>query len=144
MTTPSSPAPPLTGQDINVAARATRQALIAGLAPLGVGFEEWVVVNLVGSGQVTDEAAMRARLTAGLGSSAAELDELLESSDLVARTDGGGLALTAAGRETFAAGTKISDALVAELYAGFEPDELATTRRVLVELTERAQSSVTR
>jgi hypothetical protein len=143
--TPSTPpTPPLSGQDINVAARASRLALIAGLEPLDTTFEPWTVINLVGSGQATDETTLGSRLAAGIGLSNADIEALfaeLEAADLLVRTDGA-LSLTAAGTDLFGRGSTMVAGLVGQLYAGFAPDDLATTRRVLVELTARAQACV--
>jgi hypothetical protein len=137
--TTAPPAPPLSGQDINLAASATRQLLIATLAPLDVTFEQWTVINQVGSGQTTDDTGVRARLVAGLQLSDAEIDAIfLAAAPWVARDDDGRLTLTDAGRDLFAQGSTIVAGLVAELYAGFSPEELARTRQILVEVTARA------
>jgi hypothetical protein len=135
----SPPAPPLSGQDINLAAAATRQLLIATLVPLGVSFEHWTVINQVGTGQTTDDTGVRARLVAGLHLSDDEINAIFDGVvQWVARDEDGQLTLTEAGRELFARGSAVVAGLVAELYAGFSPEELARTRHVLVEVTARA------
>jgi DNA-binding MarR family transcriptional regulator len=143
---PTPPAPALSGQDINVAARATRQVLVTALEPMHTTFEQWTVINLVGSGQVADEAALRARLSAGIGLTEPQLDALLqqlEAADLITRT-GRSLALATAGERQFEAGSAVLADIVGELYGGLDPEELATTRRILVELTARATARLER
>ncbi len=134
-------APPLTGQDINLAARATRQLLVADLERLDATFDQWVVINLIGTGQVSQLTALRARLVAGLGLDDATIDDVLTSlvaTDLIHR-DGEALSLTATGAQRWQTGQVLVAEIVGALYGGIDPDELATTRRVLIEVTERAE-----
>jgi hypothetical protein len=134
-------APPLTGQDINLAARATRLLLVSGLDAIDTSFEDWVVINLVATGQVAGATELNERLSSGLGLDDAGVDTLLDrlvAAHLVSR-DGDGLALTADGQRRWHQGQAIVGELVGWLYSGIDADELATTRRVLVEVTERAQ-----
>ncbi len=134
-------APPVTGQDINLAARFTRLALTVDLAAIDLSFEQSVVMNLVVSGSTVTSRDVRNRLSAALGLQAAEADEVLEhleAAQLLDRQEDG-LALTPAGRLRWHEAQAAVAALVAELYADLDPDELAATRRVLVAVTERAQ-----
>ena len=135
--------PPLTGQDINLAASATRRLLVANLVPLGITFEQSIVINQVGSGRVASETALAALLRKGLQLSDAEIESLLATmadADLVGRGDGGALTLTVHGHRTFERSAAVVAGLVAELYAGFASGELARTREILAEITARAEA----
>ena len=134
-------APPLTGQDINLAAHATRTLLISELEPFGLTFEQWIVLNLVGSGQAATADAIRRRLLAALGVDGPTADDLLAG---LVRVDlleeqGDDVRLTSAGEQRWQEAVAVVADLVAALYAGIDGDDMATTRRVLVEVTERAQ-----
>lgn len=142
---PAAPPPPLSGQDINLAASATRRVLIAALEPFDLAFEQWTIINLVGSGAATDEASLRARLARGLQLSDDDVDALFSSTTrFVHRTGDGSLSLTDAGRQLHGQGTGVVADLVTDLYAGFDPDDLARTREILVELTARAEARLGR
>jgi hypothetical protein len=134
--------PPLSGQDINLAARATRLVLIAGLDTIDLTFEDWIIINLLGTGQVADEPSLRQRLVSGLGLDDAEIRQLL--SDLVATSlvdrSGDALHLSAEGERRWSQGQAVVADIVATLYAGVDPADLATARRVLVEVTARADA----
>jgi hypothetical protein len=134
-------APPLTGQDINVAARATRLLLVAGLDSIDTSFEHWVVINLVATGQVAGATELKARLSTGLGLDDAAVDDLLDglAAEHLLIRDGDALELTADGQHRWDQGQPIVAELVGWLYAGIDAEALATTRRVLVAVTERAQ-----
>ena len=136
--------PPLTGQDINLAARATRLVLIAALDTMDMTFEDWIVINLLGTGQARDVATLSERLASGLGLDGRTFDQLLGNlvaMNVVERTDDA-IALAIEGERRWRQGQAIVAELVATLYAGFSPDDLATARRVLVEVTARAQAQV--
>jgi DNA-binding MarR family transcriptional regulator len=136
--------PPLTGQDINLAARATRLVLIAALDTMDMTFEDWIVINLLGTGQARDVATLSERLASGLGLDGRTFDQLLGNlvaMNVVERTDDA-IALAIEGERRWRQGQAIVAELVATLYAGFSPDDLATARRVLVEVTARAQAQM--
>lgn len=134
-------APPLTGQDINLAARATRLLLVAGLDAIDTSFEHWVVINLVATGQVAGTNELNERLSSGLGLDAATVDDLLAGliADHLLSRDGDALSLSAEGRRRWDQGQAIVTELVGWLYSGIDAGELATTRRVLVEVTARVE-----
>ena len=136
--------PPLTGQDINLAARATRLVLIAGLDRIDMTFEDWIVINLLGTGQASDVPTLRERLASGLGLEGGRVDQLLSglvAMNVVERTDDA-IALAMEGQRRWRRGQAMVAELVATLYAGFGPDDLATTRRVLAEVTARAEAQM--
>ena len=139
-------APPLNGQDINLAARATRLVLVDALQPLDTSFEEWVTINLVATGQADTATAVQRRLAAGLGLATeavdAVLDELVVS--VVLERHGDRLSLTDEGRRRWDAGQAIVAEIVRDLYDGIDPEDLAATRRVLVEVTGRAEARLGR
>jgi DNA-binding MarR family transcriptional regulator len=72
------------------------------------------------------------------------IDEVLdglEASGIVARGDDRfSLSLTDAGAAFFARGQAILAEITASLYGGMDPDELEIARRVLVEVTARAEA----
>src|SRR4051794_28366926 len=132
-------APPLSGLDINLAARTTRLALVADLERIDTTFEEWVTINLVGTGQAPTATALHQRLAPALGLDAGTIDGVLDAlvgTAIVAR-DGDQLALTDTGRTRWHEGQAIVAEIVDAFYTGFDAEDLATTRRVLVEVTER-------
>jgi hypothetical protein len=138
-------APPLTGQDINLAARATRLVLLAGLDTIDLPFEDWIIINLVGTGQAVDRSSVRGRLISGLGLDEASIDQRLsdlEAANLVDRS-GDRLRLSAEGGVRWNQGQAVVAETVATLYAGLDPDDLAVARRVLVEVTARAEAELT-
>ncbi len=139
---------PVTGQDINMAARATRQALEVVLAEQGTAFPPLAMLNtLVSRGGAVDHAALVAQLARGLDVNAESVRTVLHgletrglvrmSSDAASRVQ-----LTPEGQAEHRRLSAIISELTDALYAGFDADELAVTRRVLVTLTERADTHV--
>jgi MarR family transcriptional regulator, transcriptional regulator for hemolysin len=133
------------GYQVNLTARATRALLDARLAERGVTFADWVVlVSLATRGdQIQRDLA---RLVDVEGPTMVRRLDQLEGAGLVARSPvpsdrrATRISLTAAGRrlyEQVQAAVKETDA---ELRAGLDPQDLATTERVLRRLTERARS----
>ena len=151
MTSPSpAPAPALlTGQDVGQAEGALTALLNRTLAAsqTGVTRVEYVTLRLLaGRGPQPQPAAVHALLASQpqLGLDRGQVAELLgrlESRGLLSGSaaDGPGpLQLTPAG---VALNAQLAEAVVAAtrpLYADFDPDDLATAHRVLVELTQRA------
>ena len=139
---------PVTGQDINMAARATRKALDVLLAEQGTSFPPLALLNTLASrGGVLDRSALIAQLARGLDVSTDTLLTVLhglETRGLVRESSSGSaqVQLTPEGQAEHRRLTAIIGALTAALYAGFGADELAVTRRVLVTLTERADAQV--
>lgn len=134
----------LTGQDIGMAARATRALLDMVLDEAGTTFEIWVTLNtLAQTGSPVRRDALRWDLAGRLGvdeSSITPLLDQLASAGLVeaSRVPGGTVDITPDGEAMYG---RLRDAIArtsADLYAGLDPDDLAVTRRVLLEVTDRA------
>jgi DNA-binding MarR family transcriptional regulator len=133
--------PPLTGQDINLAARAVRDLLDVLLERAGLTFEQSLVLQALGpetngldrQGLVTD-LAKRLRVDPSEVSttvvSLAHAGLLVESPERVR--------LTPDGQSTYDGMQSGIRRVTARLYGPFAPDDLATTRRVLREIIERA------
>ena len=139
---------PVNGQDINMAARATRKALDVVLAEQGTSFPPLGMLNtLVAEGGVMDRDTLIARLARGLDVNqdtvltvlhGLDTRGLLEATDEVTPR----IRLTPEGRAEHRRLTAIVGGLTSVLYAGFDAEELAVTRRVLVTLTERSDAHV--
>jgi DNA-binding MarR family transcriptional regulator len=136
---------PVNGQDINMAARATRKALDVVLAEQGTAFPPVATLNtLVSRGGVLERQTLIAQLARGLDVNAETVQTVLhglETRGLVHTTTQDAsprVQLTPEGQAEHARLTSIIGGLTATLYAGFDADDLAVTRRVLVTLTERA------
>lgn len=137
-----TPTPILSGQEIAVAARATRAVLDAVLRDAGTTFPAWVALNVLGTnGASVPREALQRTLAEGLpadpGSVAGLLDEV-EAAGLLRGT--ASVELTPEGRARYEDLRGAIGAAAARLWAGFDPDDLATTRRVLLEVTERARA----
>ena len=137
---------PVNGQDINLAARATRKALEALLAEQGTTFPPLAVMNVLTTrGGSLDRAALVEFVSTVL-----ELDAMtvrlivhgLEQRGLIAASGERGLELTSEGRHEHKRLSALAGQVTAELYRDLDPRDLAVTRRVLVTLTERANSRV--
>jgi DNA-binding MarR family transcriptional regulator len=147
MTTTITTAPPVTGQDINVAARATRKLLDVLLAEAGTSFAPFVTLNAVATrGPSVSRVELVRVLGPGLdvdGSTILALLQHLQSRGFVRQTRSSGdetavqVELTPDGETEYRRLQKIVGAATSELYGGLDPDDLATTRRVLVTVTER-------
>ena len=139
---------PVNGQDINMAARATRKALDVVLAEQATSFPPLALLNtLAARGGVIDHASLIAQLARGLDVNPETVLTVLhglETRGLV--TVGVGeptqVQLTPEGQAEHRRLSAITARLTDALYAGFDADELAVTRRVLVTLTERADAHV--
>ena len=134
--------------DINMAARATRKALDVVLAEQGTSFPPLATLNtLVSRGGELERGTLIAQLARGLDVNSDTVQTLLhglETRGLV-RDGAHGAAsveLTPEGQAEHRRLTAIVGGLTGALYAGFDADELALTRRVLVALSERADAHV--
>jgi len=146
--------PTLTGQDINVAARAVRRLLDALLDEAGITFAGWVaVLTLAQDGPAIRRDVLQRDLAENLQADASSITELLdqlESTGLVREASDAGAAdavhvrLTPDGEALVRRLQEGIGRITAELYSGFDPTDLATTRRVLVEVTERANARLAR
>jgi DNA-binding MarR family transcriptional regulator len=139
---------PVNGQDINMAARATRKALDVVLAEQGTSFPPLALLNtLTSRGGVLERATLIAQLARGLDVNAETVQTILhglETRGLVAvgAPEPTQVQLTPEGQAEHRRLTTVIGGLTDALYAGLEADELAVTRRVLVTLTERADAHV--
>lgn len=150
-------APIVTGQDLNAAARATRSVLDQLLERAGTSFPVYVTLNTVhadGGGASPSRLSLRHTLMTGLQMDATAAEGILD------RMTAGGLLrwsataphaggpddppaeLTPEGRalqQRIAA--DVAEA-TARLWRGFAPEDLETTKRVLLEVTTRARAEV--
>ncbi|MBV8716978.1 MAG: winged helix DNA-binding protein [Chloroflexi bacterium] len=149
--TTTTVAPPVTGQDINLAARATRKALELVLAEQGTSFQPLAVLNVItGRGAALDRDALVSVLANAFDVDAQTVLTLLhglEARGLVRHAASSAaetvhFELTPDGQKEHQRLTSITGELIATLYRDFDPEDLATTRRVLVTLTERAEAHV--
>jgi DNA-binding MarR family transcriptional regulator len=142
---------PVTGQDINLAARATRKALELLLAEQGASFPPLATMNAIVArgGSVQREELVRV-LASALDVEAQTVAIIVHGlqtrglvRDVPSTSDGTPhVELTPAGSTEHQRLSAIIGGLTDELYRDFGPDDLATTRRVLVTLTERAEGRV--
>jgi DNA-binding MarR family transcriptional regulator len=146
MSQPSAPA--LTGQDVGEAEGALRALLEEILAATGTTSNEYIVLRVLSvRGPWASPAALHEFLAGqrqlGLDPpGVADLLAGLAEKGLVSgvsREDAGPAELTAEGAALHTRLTGTIGPVTRKLYADFDPDELATTRRVLAELGERAQ-----
>lgn len=144
-------AQPVNGQDINLAARATRNALELLLADHGTSFRPLAAMNVIASrGAALEPEDVVASLSNAFDVENEPVKTILhglETRGLVRRTtstvDGKRhFELTEEGKAEHQRLSALTATLTAELYRGFEAEDLATTRRVLVALTERANARV--
>jgi hypothetical protein len=124
--------PPVNGQDIGRAERAGRILLDRVLTAHNATFDEWVTLRSVGLEQdvVANFFGDEARADGALADLAAQ--------GYITRDPA---ALTAEGTARYAALDADVQSITRRLYAGFSPDELATTGRVLREVARRAMAS---
>jgi DNA-binding MarR family transcriptional regulator len=136
---------PVTGQDIGIANIAGRALIDELLGREGTTFERWIVLNLLATrGPSFEREALVGLVAAGTRTDAGSVRQLLaqlESEDLV-RAVGDGVELSPAGLALFGRWRDAVARVTAEVYAPFDPSDLAITRRVLVQLTERINAWV--
>jgi DNA-binding MarR family transcriptional regulator len=141
---------PVTGQDIALAARATRAVLDQLLEESGTTFMTWITLNALGSrGGAMGRVDLQRLFDRGVGADeptvTALLGELQAAGLLRVVPDGAARAeLTAEGEARYRPLRDAIGRLTAALYAGLDPDELVTTRNVLVEVTRRANERLGR
>jgi DNA-binding MarR family transcriptional regulator len=141
----TSVAQPLTGQDINLAARATRKALEVVLAEQGVAFAPLATLNtIVGRGTTLERDGLIRYVSSALDvdpQTVVTIVHGLESRGLV-RHDGTHLELTEQGVAEHRQLTAVTGQLTEKLYRGLDPSDLIAAHRVLATLTERAEAHV--
>ncbi|MEN3306373.1 MAG: hypothetical protein V7603_2575 [Micromonosporaceae bacterium] len=134
--------PPVTGQDLGMAQNATRALLDDLLARAGTDFPEWLVLRLLHQRGPLSREALRDNLAAGLALHATAADLLIGRTAargyLRADPQDVHIGLTEAGAGRYQGLNDAVAGLTAELYAGFDQADLATTGRVLREVTRRA------
>ena len=133
----------LTGQDVGEAEGALSSLLDRVLAGTGTGITrpEYITLRLValrGPFKSPDDLQhdLASQPQLGLdGAAAAGLVQSLKERGLITA---GPVQLTEAGAELHAKLSEAVGAIAPRLYGGLDPADLATTHRVLVEVTERA------
>jgi DNA-binding MarR family transcriptional regulator len=139
--------PTLTGQDIAEAQGAVLALLDRVLADTGTPVDEYLAMRVLAvRGPAESAVALRDYLAAqpqlGLGvTEAGELLARLEAKGLITGAvldDPRPTQLTDGGAALFARLNGIVTPVTSRLYADFDPDDLATARRVLVHVVERA------
>jgi DNA-binding MarR family transcriptional regulator len=132
----------LNGRDINVAANATRAILTSVLHAEGLVFVQWAVLNNLPADENLTREELSGRLVAlGVADSEAiakAVDDL-HASDLLATGEHGFLSLTEQGNAVVERVSATSTKLGDQLYDGMDAEDLATTKRVLETITDRAQ-----
>ena len=140
----TSTARPFDGRDLNLAARATRDVLDALLAEATIDFEQWVTLRTVGLAGEIDTARLRSGIAADLRVSPQAADDLVSwllGSGRAEERDGLTV-LTPDGRARFDRLQRAIGVATADLYARIPQADLATTARVLREVTDRAAALV--
>jgi DNA-binding MarR family transcriptional regulator len=146
---PMAPPATLTGQDVGEAEGALSALLNQVLAGTSTGITrtEYLALRVVAQRGPFPEPAALHDFLAGqpqVGLDRAQLAELfrdLEARGLVTGSDPDGPGPVQLTPEGAALNAKLGEAVAAQsqrLYAGIDPDDLATAHRVLVEVTERA------
>jgi DNA-binding MarR family transcriptional regulator len=146
---PMAPPATLTGQDVGEAEGALTALLNQVLAGTGTGITrtEYLALRVVALRGPFPEPATLHDYLAGqpqVGLDRAQLAELfrdLEARGLVTGSDPNGPGPTQLTPEGAALNAKLAEATAAQtqrLYAGLDPDDLATAHRVLVQVTQRA------
>jgi hypothetical protein len=128
---------PLIGQDIGAAFRATRRVLDLVLDGEDTPFPEWVTLRQLAAADapVPRDDLLRALAAGGLDGSAA-VDALDRRGAVV--DDGAAVTLTESGEARYRELERRVVEVVESLYDGISPADMATTTRVLGELTDRA------
>ncbi|RIQ20735.1 MarR family winged helix-turn-helix transcriptional regulator [Jiangella rhizosphaerae] len=133
---------PLTGVDIGVAAKAVQSLIAVVLDAKGVTLAEWVALRTLGTAaDRVSQPSLRDGLVLALGVDATDATAVLcalEDRGMLAYDAFEQVGLTPAGRVQYDELHAAVVAVTTELYAGIEPGELATTRRVLATVTARA------
>jgi hypothetical protein len=133
----------LTGQDIGQAERATLAVLDSLLAQTATTFQQWVVLNTVGTngGRVPRDAVVQHLVSAlKIDDATATIDEFVGRGLATAGNDG--IVLTPSGTARF---ERIRDGIAAisgRRYGDLPTDDLVIARRVLTIVTERANAEL--
>lgn len=140
--------PALTGQDIAEAAEAVRALLDNVTARTGRSASEFIALRIMALRGSTPPVGLHDLLTRQRqsGQDHAAITQLLkrlQDEGLASGTSGrqaGPARLTDKGHAVLSQLTAAVAAATSQLYAGIDPQDLATTRQVLTQVTERARS----
>jgi hypothetical protein len=139
-----TPAPPLNGQVIGQAERATRAVLDVLLATENTPFVNWVTLNLTATQGETKTEALVDQLVNGLRidrtGARAVVDEL-DAAGLLT-TVGDLVRLTTAGEAKYARISVGITEIAARLYHDLPHDDLVIARRILETVTDRARAEL--
>jgi hypothetical protein len=138
-----STVPTLSGQVIGQAHYATRALLERAAAPLGVGFSQVLVLNVLANGPV-DPAQLTQRITSTLKVDEREVRRVLTTlvdTDLV-DLDAEAARLTDAGHAVQARVAAAVADITARLYADIPADEASAAARALTLVTQRANAEL--
>jgi hypothetical protein len=143
MTTPLPTGPAFSGQDLGMAAAATRALLDGLLARAGTDFPAWVALRRLaqpGPAPTLDELCrdLATLLTADATSVALVVDRLAARGWTV--QEGSAVALSPEGVAFHQGLVEEIGRLTGELYRGIDPADLAAAKRVLGEVTQRANA----
>jgi DNA-binding MarR family transcriptional regulator len=136
-------APPLNGQVIGQAERATRAVLDVLLAAENTSFVNWVTLNLTATQDDTKTEALVDQLVNGLRIDQTEARAAVDEVDAAGLVSvGDRVRLTTAGEAKYARiSAGIAD-IAARLYHDLAHDDLVIARRVLETLTDRARAEL--
>lgn len=131
------------GRQLNVAARVVRALLDAALADAGITFSDWLVILALQSHGPAIQRDLGRQLNM-IGASMVERIDQLESAGLVARSAepedrrAYRITLTEAGSSLYNKVHLVMRATESAILDGLTEREVATTRRALLHITERA------
>ena len=127
----------VSGRDIGQTERAMQQLLESVITgtPLASA-EHWVALTVIANAPVAPDTAGLSRALRSSQADTASVADDLASLGLVVERDG--WVPSAAGRILFGEVYERVQELTAQLTEGLEPTDIATTRRVLATITERA------
>ena len=132
----------LTGQDIGAAAAATRPLLDRIIDPVGLSFSDWVVLRLLAlHGGPVARDTFQAKLASTLRVEPIEAARLIDRASArghVAATNE--VQLSDSGATLYGSLWTQMSALQTQLYGSMDPHDLEVAKRVLVEVTRRADS----
>jgi hypothetical protein len=138
---------PVTGQDIALAAVAVRGLLDQVLERESTTFEPWLLLNLIATrGPTLERTTLVQTVTSGTRGNPDAIRQALtrlEALGLVREASTGAEGAVELSSDGVARHAHLRDAvghLTTELYAPFDATDLAITRRVLNQLTERANA----
>jgi hypothetical protein len=138
--------PTLTGADIGEAQRAIGAVLDSLLAETGTPFVTWVTVNVLATAPAPLERdQLVGRMVGGLKLDRSSVESaVIDASAAGLVRLGSAVELTAAGRDLHRRVSGGIAAVTPQLYGGIPESDLATARRVLRTVTDRANAYLSR